>query len=723
MIKRIAIAALMTAAVSALPSHAWAQVLADSGFRPKPNGFSFENWGGKTYPDSRLTPDDVRFLFGDQACARIKSNLCVPTPGATLWIDQMNKTTEGGHCEGMAVLSASFFADLDSVDEFGARQTYELKPDNDLLMRTISTYFTTQSLEPVQSATSATQAWPLQKIVDSLVATINAGDDYPTLGIYFQDGGHAVTPYAVEARGEGQYRILIYDNNYPGAEKYIDVDIPRDRWIYAGGALNPGENASSWQGSSGSMDITLLSVRNEPLKCPFCATTSKPKPRAPGSANPKPGSSPAAKPKPKTPARKPVSVPSKPGPQRKPEAQRKPGGAAQSYSVVTPNRCSQLQATGKKNKKQIRMSASGIDNQISGASMRPMRGSRGCMISLPPGEEYDVRLIDDGRASGQASTSLSIFGAGKAWTVDNVSIRSGATETFSVSEERFTYTAGSKQRPTLRVADGNNASNDYYEVSGFDLNEGFEFSAQDDEFGRMAFSDNDPDIDAFDVYAEIVGEEDTLAYEFDDISTGDDGQAMFDFDEDGGLELELDSDSDGIIDDFDEDFDSDEANTDDEGDEAGAVEDSDNGSGMDEGTEDDDDVGDEAVDEDVMPDPSDASGNNEGDDSPPEADEQVDEDDDYTDTPESGSDEDSPDSPEDMDEDAGEENHEESDDVLDSDDGGEAYDDSADQDEEDAAHEDDSGDEAAYEDDGGEEDAYEDDGGDGASNDDDSDEF
>ena len=607
MIRRIAIAALMTTAVGALSSQSQAEVLADSGFRPKPNGFSFANWGGKQYPDSRLTPDDVRYLFGEQACARIKANLCVPTPGATLWIDQMNRSTEGGHCEGMAVLSASFFSNLDAVDEFGARQAYELKPDNDLLMRTISTYFTTQSLEPVRTTTNATQAWSLQKIVDSLVSTLNAGSDYPTLGIYYGDGGHAVTPYGVESRGPGLYRINIYDNNYPGAEKFIDVDIKNDRWTYAGGALNPSEDPAPWQGKSGAMDVTMLSVRNEPLKCPFCAAPTKPKPKAPAAAKPKPDSASSSKPKPKPKpsTKKPAGPAAKPGQQRKPGTPRKPGAAAQTYSVVTANRCSQVQAVGKKSKNQIRMSANGVDNQIAGASMRPMRGSRGCMISLPPGQEYDVRLVNDGRPNAQAVTSLSIFGSGKAWTVDNVSLQAGATETFSVSQERFAYTAGSKQRPTLRVADSNNARNDYYEVSGFELNEGFEFTADEDEYGRMAFSDNDPDSDSFDVYAEVVGDEDTQTYDFEDVETGDDGQAMFDFDEDGSLDMELDSDSDGISDELDEDYE-DESGDDNQGEDGTDAEDTDDDSDA----SDDSDDADDSVDSDESDD-ADSSDNSE----------------------------------------------------------------------------------------------------------------
>jgi hypothetical protein len=507
------------------------EVLADNGFRPRPDGFGFENWGGKTYPNSQLTPDDAYFLFGDQACARRKDQSCVPTPGARLWIDEMNRSTEGGHCEGMAVLSASFFAGQESVSDYGASEAFLLKPNNDVLMRTISTYFTTQALEPVQSVSGASRSWSLQKIVDYLVTAFKARSDFPTLGIYGDDGGHALTPFSVESVAPGRYHINVYDNNYPGAEKFIDVDVAKDRWSYGAAALNPREDPSPWQGSAGSMEVTPLYVRYEPLKCPFCAA---PPPAKPATPKPKPGA--------------PVV---RPGPARK------PGVVSDSYSVVTPNRCSQVRATGKKNKKQIRMSANKLDNQIAGASMRPLRGSRGCSIILPHGEEYDVQLVYDGRPSRQPGSSLSIFGSGKAWSVENVVLRPGTIETFSVSSKKFTYTAGGKQSPTLRVADDTDSRNGYYEVSGFEINQGFEFSANEDASGRTTFSDNDPSIDTWDVKAEVVGEDETRNYDFNDVSVGDDGQALFDINEAGELDMDVDSDSDGQGDSVDTDDDND----------------------------------------------------------------------------------------------------------------------------------------------------------------------
>jgi hypothetical protein len=85
------------------------QTLSDSGFRPKPEGFGFENWSGDQYPMADLTADDARAIFGDRVCARFSGNSCAPTPAAKLWLQEMNQMMKAGRCEGMAALSAAFY--------------------------------------------------------------------------------------------------------------------------------------------------------------------------------------------------------------------------------------------------------------------------------------------------------------------------------------------------------------------------------------------------------------------------------------------------------------------------------------------------------------------------------------------------------------------------------------------------------------------------------------
>ena len=77
------------------------------GFRPKVNGFSFENYGsGK----ADLSANELRLLFGSRVCMFVKkSGACVLTPSGQAWLKQQNREMRGGHCTGMSVLSLLLF--------------------------------------------------------------------------------------------------------------------------------------------------------------------------------------------------------------------------------------------------------------------------------------------------------------------------------------------------------------------------------------------------------------------------------------------------------------------------------------------------------------------------------------------------------------------------------------------------------------------------------------
>lgn len=501
------------------------RIVADSGFRPNPSGFAFENWGGDQYPYADLTANDAAVLFGDKVCARWSNETCVPTPATKAWLREMNEMMKGGHCEGMAALSAAFHIKQESPKDYGAAQPYQLNPKSDALMSTISAYFVTQALEPVQSSSASSREWPLQQIVDTTISTLSSGTDYPTLGIYGADGGHAITPYKVEQVGDGTYKIFVYDNNYPGAEKYVDVDTKKNQWNYAGAALNPKEDPAPWQGGAGDMDITLLSTRFEPLACPFCGSHKPPK-------------SPS---KPQAPSSHP----------------RKPSVPTDSYTVITPNRCSQIQAIRKKDKKQLAFTKNGAKNEIAGARMAPLRGSRGCYVKLPAYEQYDVRLVDDGKPFASAMTDLFVFAAGNVYGVSNMALTPTTVQTFSLGTSGFSYQAGGTQKPTLIVATDTGRPNAYYEVSGFSISDGYQFNAESDESGAITFSDNDPNLDSFDVHGEIISETEDNDIDLVDLSAGDKGEVELEIENDGDVDVDIDSDADGTEDEQDLDDDND----------------------------------------------------------------------------------------------------------------------------------------------------------------------
>src|ERR1700709_2509682 len=99
-----------------------------------------------------------------------------------------------------------------SPADYGADSTATLPiVDNTPLQSTIAEDFVYQFLQPVVDArVKGTPSQILEKLGDAL----NSGDELYTLGIYKSDftGGHAITPFAIEDKGDGKYAILVYDN-------------------------------------------------------------------------------------------------------------------------------------------------------------------------------------------------------------------------------------------------------------------------------------------------------------------------------------------------------------------------------------------------------------------------------------------------------------------------------------------------------------------------------
>ena len=249
---------------------------ADLGFRPETDGYSFENFGNK-YPDEpgTLGLDDLRKMFGDAAvCEGDASTTCNAVPGAALFLDAANKSSNGGHCEGFAVTSLRLFKKLDDPTALGGPSAHDLSiTGNEALRHYIAFYMASQMVEPVASTAQKFKTETPKQILADISASLKDGGDPLTMGIYKQGGGgHAIVPYAVVDKGEGLFWVLVYDNNWPNQERHIEIDVNKDTWVYNLASTNPGEPAEPWGGDATtfSLDLTPLSARNGPYTCPWC---------------------------------------------------------------------------------------------------------------------------------------------------------------------------------------------------------------------------------------------------------------------------------------------------------------------------------------------------------------------------------------------------------------------------------------------------------------------
>ena len=247
------------------------EIVADSGFRPEIDGFAFENYGNDVGPEN-MDASNMEALFGEAACLEGSGDDCVLTPAAQAWMDNQNEGMAGGHCQGFSVAALRMYGDQIDQEDFGGELTAELEiVGNTELQSSIAEHFTYQFLPPVvNERVKGTPSEVLEVLIDAL----ESGDELYTLGIYKSDftGGHAITPFAVEDKGDGQFAILVYDNNFPGQVRAVEVDTNAEEWRYIGGP-NPQDANSLYEGNAESQTLELdpTNPGTEVQPCVFCA--------------------------------------------------------------------------------------------------------------------------------------------------------------------------------------------------------------------------------------------------------------------------------------------------------------------------------------------------------------------------------------------------------------------------------------------------------------------
>ena len=242
-------------------------------YTPASDGFSFENFGGGEAP-AGLTVNMTRRFYGDnQVCSDVTDNECTPYPVILQLIAQANRSMKGGLCEGLTVLSLRLANDPLTLSAFqNAEEVAALIKEDPALLSEIAYWYATQfAIEVQQQAAQFLELSPLAlaRILYEDFAKAEAGEPSVgyTIGIYSEQGGHAVTPYKVTTDGN-TWRIYIYDSNWATTERWIDVD--ENGWSYALAATNPTEEAEAWGGGTGTMELTPMTSRSGPFTCSFC---------------------------------------------------------------------------------------------------------------------------------------------------------------------------------------------------------------------------------------------------------------------------------------------------------------------------------------------------------------------------------------------------------------------------------------------------------------------
>ena len=242
-----------------------------TGFDPQRDGFSFRNYGVKA-DISNLTSSDMQRLFGDAVCM-IATESCTLIPAARIWMEEINRAMQTGHCEGMAVLSQYFYYGVINPKMFGGDSVAALQlADNPPLQREIAYWWATQATFPTRAHRVVTD--PVEA-VGLLRAGLHKDADVAqlyTIGIYQTDfnGGHTVTPIGLRDINATHVAIQIYDNNIPNETREIIVDTAKNTWTYT--ATNVDGVAQSYAGdrTSKTIELTAAAPRLQKQVCHFC---------------------------------------------------------------------------------------------------------------------------------------------------------------------------------------------------------------------------------------------------------------------------------------------------------------------------------------------------------------------------------------------------------------------------------------------------------------------
>ena len=206
-------------------------------------------------------------MFGAEACVDGVTTPCEPIAEAAAWARMVNQARSSGHCEGIVVKASQRF-DLSLLPP-----TVDLVNEGEVTHEIIRT-FATQFLPEVQKETIDWGKQSLKKIIGELIESFKTGKAKYSMGLYTDQGGHAVLPYAIEFPSTESARIQLYDSNWPGKNRFVDVDLKTEQWTFSFSGPDPENDPNAWTGGKGYMDLTSLDTRGNST-CPFCASKSK----------------------------------------------------------------------------------------------------------------------------------------------------------------------------------------------------------------------------------------------------------------------------------------------------------------------------------------------------------------------------------------------------------------------------------------------------------------
>ena len=244
-------------------------LVADSGFRPFPDGFSFVNYGRRMEVNQRLfgqprplasgarpmlasglTPGSMRRVFGDGVCLTVAGKACDLNESAKVVRAMASSWAAAGRCFGLATVANALFTGKLSHTDVDSGAVNVLTTLNKAAQQAIMRTFIAQYFSALGSRVGS-----MTEAVTRLRAALSPGQIPLTLLLYGAPGGHALVPYAVFDKGGGRFDIAVYDPNLPNQPRALHIDTGANSWNYTSA---PGLKTSTWTSSDAKSPTYLL---------------------------------------------------------------------------------------------------------------------------------------------------------------------------------------------------------------------------------------------------------------------------------------------------------------------------------------------------------------------------------------------------------------------------------------------------------------------------------
>jgi hypothetical protein len=260
-------------------------------YDPKVDGFGIHNYGRYEGIETELDAGDLVKLFGAENVCESGSTAqdCVLYEPAEEWLEQQFKMLANGHCDGLAITSLRFWLGLPfegksdpAAWQSGAQNVFDLKR-SEVIENYVAYFHVMQSLAEIYTVRRTHVKKKPSEILHMLIDSMkdDSKDNLELLIYKFDEGrltkGHCILPYAIEDMGDGEHRIHVYDSNFEGRSKYLELDAKEESWRYHT-AANPSQTASDYVGDASTQSITVQNIQARELDqygCPFCPDSSE----------------------------------------------------------------------------------------------------------------------------------------------------------------------------------------------------------------------------------------------------------------------------------------------------------------------------------------------------------------------------------------------------------------------------------------------------------------